>query len=77
MAQTQFTCCHTNIKLVLFRSGCSFFLFFFFILLSLLEDEDQQNVRSRRRGEMRNGCHSDSLIIGDLTRIMPFRAESK
>ena len=29
-AQTQFTCCHTCIKLVLFRSGCSFFSVFYF-----------------------------------------------
>ena len=29
-AQTQFTCCHTYIKLVLFRSGCSFFSVFYF-----------------------------------------------
>ena len=29
-AQTQFTCCHTYIKLVLFRSGCSFFSGFYF-----------------------------------------------
>ena len=28
-AETQFTCCHTYIKLVLFRSGCSFFRCFF------------------------------------------------
>ena len=48
-AQTQFTCCHTYIKLVLFRSGCSFFRCFFILLL--LEDEDPQNVRSGRRGK--------------------------
>ena len=47
-AQTQFTCCHTYIKLVLFRSGCSFFRCFFFLLL---EDEHRQNVPSGRRGE--------------------------
>ena len=29
-AQTQFTCCHTYIKLVLFRSRCSFFSGFYF-----------------------------------------------
>ena len=29
-AQTQFTCYHTYIKLVLFRSGCSFFSMFYF-----------------------------------------------
>ena len=37
------------IKLVLFRSGCSFFRCFFILLL--LEDEDPQNVRSGRRGK--------------------------
>ena len=30
-ARTQFTCCHTYIKLVPFRSGCSFFSVFFLI----------------------------------------------
>ena len=46
---TQFTCCHTYIKLVLLRSGCSFFFGVLFLLL--LEDEDPQNVRSGRRGK--------------------------
>ena len=29
-AQTQFTCCHTYVKLALFRSGYSFFSVFYF-----------------------------------------------
>ena len=32
-AQTQFTCCHTYIKLVLFSSGCSFFSVFFLFII--------------------------------------------
>ena len=42
-AQTQFTCCHTYIKLVLFRSGCSFFSVFFLFII---------RRRAARRGEM-------------------------
>ena len=73
-AETQFTCCQTYIKLVLFISGCSFFRCFFILLL--LEDEDPQNVRSGRRGKEK-WLSFRFIDIGDLTRIMPFRAECK
>ena len=59
--------------------GVRCFLFFFFLLL---RDEHPQNVPSGRRGEEKwlyshGKTHSDSLIIGDLTHIMPFRGDSK
>ena len=73
-AQTQFTCCHTYIKLVLFRSGCSFFFGVLFLLL--LEDEDPQNARSGQRGKEK-WLSFRFMDNWRYTRIMPFRAESK
>ena len=73
-AQTQFTCCHTYIKLVLFRSGCSFFLvFFLFNWKTGGEERRNGSIPMVRPGQIR----SDSLITGNLIHIMPFRGESK
>ena len=71
-AQTQFTCCHTYIKLVLFRSA--FFSVFYFYHYKKTKTRKTLVAGGEER---RNSCHSDSWTTGDLTRIMPFRAESK
>ena len=71
-AQTQFTCCHTHISSLCFLgAGVRFFRCF------ICFTTKTRKTFVAGGEERRNGCHSDSLTIGDLTRIMPFRAESK
>ena len=62
-AQTQFTCCHTYIKLALFRSGYSFFSVFYFYYYQKTKTRKTLVAGSE---EKRNGCHSDSWTTGDI-----------